>query len=111
MTASASASPSPDQAIPDQPWPSAPTQRTTRGSASIRAPEPSGRTLRRTSASNAASTRSGSIRLLWVMAGRESACGILATMPELIKEPSRVAAAGQPPQPLDEDGGPADPGP
>src|SRR5256884_1520110 len=33
---------------------------------------------------------------------RDPDCGILATMPELITEPSRVAAAGQPPKLIDE---------
>jgi mannose-6-phosphate isomerase-like protein (cupin superfamily) len=32
----------------------------------------------------------------------DSSCGILAVMPELIREPSRVAAAGQPPKLIDE---------
>jgi len=68
--------------------------------------------LRRTSASNAASTRSVSTRLAhhestllgysWVEGGRDPVCGILAAMPELITQPSRVAAAGQPPKLIDE---------
>ena len=33
---------------------------------------------------------------------RDPSCAILAVMPELIKEPSRVAAAGQPPKLIDE---------
>jgi mannose-6-phosphate isomerase-like protein (cupin superfamily) len=33
---------------------------------------------------------------------RKPSCGILAIMPELIREPSRVAAAGQPPKLIDE---------
>jgi len=32
----------------------------------------------------------------------DPACGILAIMPELIREPARVAAAGEPPKLIDE---------
>src|SRR4051794_1195302 len=46
--------------MPDQPWPATPTQRTTWWSASISAPEPSALVLRRTWASNLASTRAQS---------------------------------------------------
>ena len=35
-------------------------------------------------------------------AWRDPSCGILAIMPELIRKPSRVAAAGQPPKLIDE---------
>jgi len=42
-------------------------------------------------------------------ARRERSCGILAIMPELIPEPSRVTAAGQPPKLIDEYVGRANP--
>ena len=42
------------------------------------------------------------MRHSWVEGGRDPGCGILAAMPELITQPSRVAAAGQPPKLIDE---------
>jgi len=42
------------------------------------------------------------LRHSWVQGRRDHDCGILATMPELITQPSRVAAAGQPPKLIDE---------